>query len=120
MHTRNPFLPVAIIILFLGTPGLVTPAQGQRLLPASRTKTAAPPTTETVPVTTSSEAARDDYELGMRHREDLLFVDEGLDYFRQAVQDDPNFALGHATLAYFTTDPVETRREEQAGRTRFR
>ncbi len=112
MDTRNPFLPAAIIVLFLGAAGLAANAQAQRLLPASRTKSAAPPTTETVPVTTSSDAARDDYELGMLHREDLLFVDEGLEYFRQAVKDDPNFALGHATLAYFTTDPVESRREQ--------
>jgi tetratricopeptide (TPR) repeat protein len=112
MHTRNSFLPAAIVILFLGAAGLAADAQGQRLLPASRTKAAAPPTTETVPVSTSSDAARDDFELGMLHREDLLFVDEGLDYFRQTVKDDPNFALGHATLAYFTTDPVETRREQ--------
>jgi len=64
-----------------------------------------------VPVTTSSKAARHDYELGMLHREDLLFDEEGLNDFRRAVKEDPNFSLGHATIAFFSDDPREEKRE---------
>lgn len=64
-----------------------------------------------IPVTTSSIAAQRAYELGMVEREDRLFVDEGLEFFRQAVKEDPQFALGHATLGYFTADPREAKEE---------
>ena len=64
-----------------------------------------------VPVTTSSKEARHDYDLGMLHREDLLFDEEGLNDFRRAVKADPNFALGHATIAFFSDDPREEKRE---------
>ena len=64
-----------------------------------------------VPVTTTSKEARHDYELGMMHREDLLFDEEGLNDFRRAVKTDPNFALGHATIAFFSDDPREEKRE---------
>ena len=64
-----------------------------------------------VPMTTSSKEARHDYELGMLHRENLLFNEEGLDDFRRAVKADPGFALGHAALAYFSDDPHEVKRE---------
>jgi tetratricopeptide (TPR) repeat protein len=64
-----------------------------------------------VPVTTSSQEARHDYELGMLHREDLLFNEEGLNDFRRAVAVDPDFALGHATIAFFSDDPHEVKRE---------
>jgi tetratricopeptide (TPR) repeat protein len=66
---------------------------------------------DTVPITTSSKQARHDYELGMLHREDLLFDEEGLNDFRRAVKTDPNFALGHATIAFFSDDPREEKRE---------
>jgi tetratricopeptide (TPR) repeat protein len=65
----------------------------------------------TVPYTTSSAEAGRWYELAMKEREDLLFVDEGIDSMREAVKADPNFALAHAALAYFTNDPVEEKRE---------
>ena len=47
----------------------------------------------------------------MVQREDRLFVDEGLEFFRQAVKADPQFALGHAALGYFTADPTEAKQE---------
>jgi tetratricopeptide (TPR) repeat protein len=85
-------------------PATSAPAQATASAPA----TAAP---GIIPVTTSSEAARRAYELGMVEREDRLFVDEGLEFFRQAVKADPQFALGHAALGYFTADPTEAREE---------
>jgi tetratricopeptide (TPR) repeat protein len=66
---------------------------------------------ETVPVTTHSTLAANAYEMGMVQREDRLFVDEGLEFFRQAVKADPQFALAHAVLGYFTTDPKEEKQE---------
>lgn len=39
---------------------------------------------------------RGNYHLGRRTREDLL---RGIDYFRQAINVDPNFALAHARIA---------------------
>ena len=65
----------------------------------------------TVPYTTSSAEAGRWYELAMKEREDLLFVDMGIDSMREAVKADPKFALAHAALAYFTNDPVEEKRE---------
>jgi tetratricopeptide (TPR) repeat protein len=67
--------------------------------------------TDTIPVTTQSAVARNAYEMGLVQREDRLFVDEGLEFFRQAVKADPQFALGHATLGYFTADPKEAKQE---------
>ena len=67
--------------------------------------------TGTVPVTTHSLTAQRAYEMGMVQREDRLFVDEGLAFFREAVKADPQFALGHAALGYFTTDPKEEKQE---------
>jgi predicted Zn-dependent protease len=66
---------------------------------------------ETVPVTTKSPKAREAYERAMMQREDLLYVELGLESMRDAVKADPRFALAHAALAYFTTDPAEERRE---------
>jgi len=65
----------------------------------------------TVPHTTSSAEANHWYELAMKEREDLLFVDKGIDSMREAVKADPHFALAHAALAYFTNDPREEKRE---------
>lgn len=65
----------------------------------------------TVPVTTKVVTAQRAYEMGMVHREEMLYIDEGLDFFRESVQADPQFALGHAALAYFTPDPAEEERE---------
>src|SRR3984957_4646363 len=65
----------------------------------------------TVPYTTSSAEAGRWYELAMKEREDLLFVDKGVDSMREAVKADPQFAVAHAALAYFTNDPVKEKRE---------
>jgi tetratricopeptide (TPR) repeat protein len=81
---------------------------------ASHTSATAAKQTEpsdAIPVTTSSSAARRYYNQGMVHCEQLLYIDIGTEDFRKAVKADPKFALGHATLAYFTTDPFEEARE---------
>jgi tetratricopeptide (TPR) repeat protein len=80
---------------------------------AARAQESAPPSSATsvVPVTTHSAVAQKAYEMGMVQREDRLFVDEGLEFFRQAVKADPQFALGHAALGYFTADPKEAKQE---------
>src|SRR5271167_4990639 len=80
---------------------------------AARAQESAPPAsaTEVVAVTTQSAIARQAYEMGMVQREDRLFVDEGLEFFRQAVKADPQFALGHAALGYFAIDPKKAKRE---------
>jgi hypothetical protein len=72
---------------------------------------AAAPASDTVPLSTTSAIARQAYDMGMVQREDRLFVDEGLEFFRQSVKADPNFALGHAALGYFAIDPKEAKRE---------
>ena len=107
MKTRNAFLWMTAAFLT----GAIANAQD-----ATAAKTASEPATvaavpETIPVTTSSSEARNAYEMGMVQREDRLFVDEGLEFSRQAVKADPEFALGHAALGYFTADPKEGKRE---------
>ncbi len=114
---RIGILAAALVIVAAAAPG------AQQTTPAAKTgkkSAAAPAATRTVhaeakpdkvPVTTSSKEARHDYELGMMHREDLLFDEEGLNDFRRAVKTDPNFALGHATIAFFSDDPREEKHE---------
>ncbi len=99
MKIRHYFFWIATAILTCGV--------------ATRAQESAPPSsaTEVVPVTTPSALARNAYEMGMVQREDRLFVDEGLEFFRQAVKADPQFALGHAALGYFTADPTEAKQE---------
>jgi tetratricopeptide (TPR) repeat protein len=99
---RSVFPLVFIAILTAGAL-----AQAQESTPNSEAAAA----TETVPVTTPSLTARRAYEMGMVQREDRLFVDEGLAFFREAVKADPQFALGHAALGYFTADPKEAKQE---------
>jgi tetratricopeptide (TPR) repeat protein len=93
----------AIVILMTGASGIATRAQSPKLTSAGKS--------QTVPVTTKSDRARDEFELGMKQREDLLYTDQGLDSIRSAVKADPHFALAHAAIAYFTTDPAEEKRE---------
>ncbi|MGA7916220.1 MAG: hypothetical protein WCA00_13355 [Candidatus Acidiferrales bacterium] len=118
MKIRNAFPWMVIAILASGAVARAqdaTPTAG----PAAQTSEQASAsagdhvatTAETVPVTTRSLTARRAYEMGMVQREDRLFVDEGLEFFREAVKADPQFALGHAALGYFTTDPKEEKRE---------
>jgi len=84
--------------------GAATAARAQEAAPGANAADA-------VPVTTQSALARSAYEMGMVQREDRLFVDEGLEFFRQAVKADPQFALGHGALGYFTADPKEAKDE---------
>ena len=100
MKTRNLFPTMIIAILFAGGAAV----RAQEAAPA-------PGATSTIPVTTQSASAAKDYEMGLVQREDRLFVDEGLEFFRQAVKADPQFALGHAALGYFTADPKEAKDE---------
>jgi tetratricopeptide (TPR) repeat protein len=104
---RNALSIVAVAALFLSAaPALRAQDRAQDAAAA-----ASSPAGDTVPVTTTSAIARSAYEMGMVQREDRLFVDEGLQFFRQAVKADPQFALGHAALAYFAVEPRETRLE---------
>jgi len=99
VKTRNFFPWMVIAILIAGGS-----ARAQESAPAASA-------TSTVPVTTQSTLAANAYEMGLVQREDRLFVDEGLEFFRQAVKADPQFALGHAALGYFTADPKEAKDE---------
>ncbi len=107
---RNSSPWIVVAILLAGTAARAqdaTPAAA----PAAQTAEHAASSSETVPVTTHSLTAQRAYEMGMVQREDRLFVDEGLAFFREAVKADPQFALGHATLGYFTADPKEEKQE---------
>ncbi len=105
------FARLAIIAaIALATAGTIASVGAQESKDAAPTH-AANALPSAIPVTTSSKAARADYEQGFLYREDLLFTDRGIEYFRKAVKDDPTFARGHATLAFFTTDPREEVRE---------
>jgi tetratricopeptide (TPR) repeat protein len=99
VKTRNLFPWMIIAILFAGGS-----ARAQESAPAASA-------TNTLPVTTQSTLAAKAYEMGLVQREDRLFVDEGLEFFRQAVKADPQFALAHAALGYFTADPKEAKDE---------
>jgi tetratricopeptide (TPR) repeat protein len=112
---RNSFPLIAIAILFAAT-GIVAQAQdsppaASEPAQASGQAATASPAGAMVPVTTPVAMARQAYEMGMVHREDRLFIDEGLEFFRESVKADPQFALGHAALGYFTPDPKEEKRE---------
>jgi tetratricopeptide (TPR) repeat protein len=96
---RNYFSWMVIAVLTCGVA-----ARAQESAPAANAA-------GTIPVTTQSALARNAYEMGLVQREDRLFVDEGLEFFRQAVKADPQFALGHAALGYFTADPKEAKQE---------
>src|SRR5580700_10303667 len=94
MKTTSLFERALMVIVMAGITGAATNGQKQN----------------TIPVTTKSAAARREYEMGMMHYEDLLLVDEGLEFFREAVKTDPQFALGHAMLGFATFDPAEASR----------
>jgi len=110
MKIRSPFELAIIAVLVAGIAAMCPLARAQKTAP-SRKANALAVKSDTVPVTTTSKEARDDYELGLSHREDLLYTEEGIDFFRKSIKADPHFALGHATLAFFTTDPSEEVRE---------
>jgi len=102
VKNRNHFSWMVIAILLTGSAA----ARAQEAAPAA----SAP---DTIPVTTQSTLAANAYEMGLVQREDRLFVDEGLEFFRQAVKADPQFALGHGALGYFTADPKEAKDESE-------
>ena len=111
-RTASPLMAVAFLLAGFGISAQAqdTSAPAPANAPAQASAEAAKPS-DTVPVTTNSAIARQAYEMGMVQREDRLFVDEGLEFFRQAVKADPQFALGHAALGYFAIDPKEAKRE---------
>jgi tetratricopeptide (TPR) repeat protein len=113
MKNTNVFERALLTLLLLGFAGGAANAQAQKQSPAKHGssfvsgKDAVPVKLDTIPVTTKSAEARQDYQTGMLEYEDLLLVDEGVNHLREAVKADPHFALGHAMLAFATFDPVE-------------
>ena len=76
---RIGILAAALVVVAAAAPG------AQQAKKSGQASAAAKPATkslhaeakpDTVPITTSSKAARHDYDLGMLHREDLLFDEE--------------------------------------------
>jgi tetratricopeptide (TPR) repeat protein len=115
MNTRRAIQSALLSLLAAGFFSLPAVAPAQH---SAAKKPALPkPASQDVPITTSSSEAREDYDMGMWQREDLLYTEDGVEFFRQAVKVDPHFALGHAALAYFTTDPKESRNERRLART---
>ena len=57
-------------------------------------------------ISTKSPQAHVFFEKGMQKME-MLHTQDGLDNFRRAVQADPQFALGHILLTFFSQDPTE-------------
>jgi tetratricopeptide (TPR) repeat protein len=102
-------MAVALLLAGAGAPAHAQDSSAPTASPAPAT--AAASASDTVPLSTTSAIARQAYEMGMVQREDRLFVDEGLEFFRQSVKADPSFALGHAALGYFAIDPKEAKRE---------
>lgn len=66
----------------------------------------------TLTITTSSSEAREAFEKGMVNYENL-HLDRASEEWRKAIKADPNFALGHAWLAFNSTDPSEVIAERQ-------
>ena|ERR1700694_3053589 len=66
---------------------------------------AKPPQTG-IQVTTKSSQARSYFEQALA-KQQTLHLEEALDGFHKAVQADPQFALGHMLLSYFSQDPAE-------------
>ncbi|MGA8221563.1 MAG: tetratricopeptide repeat protein [Candidatus Acidiferrales bacterium] len=110
MRILNFFERAIVIVLMAGLAGAAANAQTQKFTSTKHASSAPMVKTETIPITTKSAEARRDYDLGFVHYEDLLKLDSGLDYFRQAVKADPRFALGHAMLGFATFDPIEGER----------
>jgi tetratricopeptide (TPR) repeat protein len=78
------------------------------------------PNTTGMEITTKSPRARSFFEQGLKKME-LLHFDAGMDNWRRSVHADPNFALGHIFLAFFSPDPAEqvTEREKALATRRF-
>ena len=64
-------------------------------------------------ISTKSPQAHAFFEKAM-HKMEMLHTEDGLASFRSAVQADPQFALGHIFLTFFSQDPTEqvTEREK--------
>lgn len=107
------FLPCIAAALALAAPLAhaqdVTPSSGATGVTTATQATS--PASGTLALSTKSAEAARFYEMGLVEREDRLFVDEGLAFMREAVKADPKFALGHAALGYFSSDPKEVHRE---------
>ncbi|MGB0034330.1 MAG: hypothetical protein WBP79_02520 [Candidatus Acidiferrales bacterium] len=103
MRTRSYFRGALLAILIASTSGIALHAQSQKFASGSLSST--------IPVTTPSKQARQAFEKGWKLCEELLYVEKCIESFRASVKADPNFALGHAALAYFTDDPGEAKRE---------
>jgi tetratricopeptide (TPR) repeat protein len=116
MKTTSSFERALMVIVMAGVTGAAANGQTQKTRPVKHASSyvaardASPVKQDTIPVTTKSPDARRKYEMGMLHYEDLLLIDEGLDFLRDAVMADPHFALGHAMLGFATFDPVEAHR----------
>ncbi|MFI5104285.1 MAG: tetratricopeptide repeat protein [Terriglobales bacterium] len=63
-------------------------------------------------ISTKSPQAHAYFEKGLEKME-MLHVQDGLDNLRKAVKADPNFALGHIMLTFFSQDPAEQMAELQ-------
>src|SRR4029077_8232157 len=122
MKSRSSFERVLMVVLMAGVPCAAAYGQTQKTPPVKHgssyvaARDASPVKQDTIPVTTKSAEARRDYVMGMLHYEDLLLIDEGLDFLSDAVKADPQFALGHAMLAFATFDPVESHRHRALSR----
>ena len=57
-------------------------------------------------ISTKSPQAHAFFEKGIQKME-MLHTQDGLDNFRNAVKADPQFALGHIFLTFFSQDPTE-------------
>jgi len=57
-------------------------------------------------ISTKSPQAHVAFEKGLAKME-MLHIQDGLESFRAAVQADPQFALGHIVLMFFSQDPTE-------------
>src|SRR5262249_29684838 len=57
-------------------------------------------------ISTKSQPAHVAFEKGMAKME-MLHIEDGLESFRNSVKADPQFALGHIILMFFSQDPTE-------------
>jgi len=63
-------------------------------------------------ISTKSPQAHAYFEKGLEKLE-MLHLQEGLENLRKSVKADPNFALGHIMLTFFSQDPAEQMEERQ-------
>ena len=106
IRNSSPWIVIAILLA-----GAAARAQDATPAAASQTSDHVTSTSQTIPVTTQSLTAQRATKWEWCSAKTGCFVDEGLAFFREAVKADPQFALGHATLGYFTNDPKEEKQE---------